>query len=46
MYVKFGELNVNIFEFDDFYYVINLLFNGWFDYVILLSDYFEEVIFE
>lgn len=41
MKVKLLEFVVNIFEFDDFYYVIFLLFNGWFNYVILFSDNFE-----
>ena len=46
MHAKPGELNANIFEFDDFHHVINLLLNGRFDYAILPSDYSEEAIFE
>ena len=46
MHAKPGELNANIFEFDDFHHVINLLLNGRFDYAILPSDYSEEAIFD
>ncbi|MFZ8198303.1 hypothetical protein [Alteromonas portus] len=46
MHVSPEELNANIFEFDDFNHVINLLLNGRFDYAILPSDYSEKAIFE
>ena len=46
MHVNPTELNANIFEFDDFNHVINLLLNGRFDYAILPRDYSEKAIFE
>lgn len=46
MHVNPDELSANIFEFDDFNHVINLLLNGRFDYAILPSDYSEKAIFE
>ena len=38
-------LKANIFEFDDFHHVIDLLLSGRFDYAIMPSDYAEEDIF-
>ena len=38
-------LKANIFEFDDFHHVIDLLLSGRFDYAIMPSDFAEEVIF-
>ncbi|WP_025256001.1 hypothetical protein [Alteromonas sp. ALT199] len=46
MQISPDKLNANIFEFDDFNHVINLLLNGRFDYAILPSDYSEKAIFE
>ena len=46
MRAKPGELNANIFEFDDFNHVIGLLLNGRFDYAIMPSDFSEKAIFE
>ena len=38
-------LKANIFEFDDFHHVIDLLLGGRFDYAIMPSDHTEEDIF-
>lgn len=41
-----ASITANIFEFDDFNHVLELLINGRFDYAILPSDFTQNSIFE